>query len=454
MKLAIPIEITPEEMGKDFVDIIPRGDPVLQAVGNPPRLIRVCEPTLEGNEKCYVNQCLDTNWISSAGQFTRDFEAAFASFSGARHGIACVNGTAALHLALATMGIGPGDEVILPAFTMIATINAVAYTGATARLVDSEPHTWNMDMNQVAARITPQTRVVIPVHTYGHPADMDALMELAGKHGFNVLEDAAEAHGAAYKGRKVGSLGHAAAFSFYANKNITTGEGGMVLTSDDAFAKVCRTLRDHAFSPERHFWHKFRGFNYRMTNLQAAIGLAQAERLDELIARRRQNAARYTSLLADIPGLVRPPQSEHVENVFWMYSVLVNEQFGMSRDQLRAFLAAHGIETRTFFIPLHLQPIYYHAFKGQRFPVAERLCAHGFYYPSSASLSEADLRYIVDVTRLAHELATDGSGSFEQRDGLSIERAIAESPFLSENDCSPHASRPSFGEPVSIKLGR
>ena len=264
-------------------------------------------------------------------------------------------------------------------------------------------------MNQVAARITPQTRVVIPVHTYGHPADMDALMELAGKHGFNVLEDAAEAHGAAYKGRKVGSLGHAAAFSFYANKNITTGEGGMVLTSDDAFAKVCRTLRDHAFSPERHFWHKFRGFNYRMTNLQAAIGLAQAERLDELIARRRQNAARYTSLLADIPGLVRPPQSEHVENVFWMYSVLVNEQFGMSRDQLRAFLAAHGIETRTFFIPLHLQPIYYHAFKGQRFPVAEDLCRRGFYYPSSSALDASDLEYVVEITRCASERAKLGA---------------------------------------------
>ena len=409
--LVQPIDITPEQMGSDIAKIVPRGDPVLSPFGNPPRIIRVCEPTLGGNERKYVNQCLDTNWISSAGSFIRDFESRFAALCEVKHGIACVNGTAALHLAITTLGIGPGDEVILPAFTMIATINAVAYTGATPILIDAEPDTWNMDMNQVEDKITSRTKLVVPVHTYGHPADIDPLMRLSDRYGFSVLEDAAQAHGATYRGRKAGSLGHAAAFSFYANKNITTGEGGMVVTNDDDFARVCRTLRDHAFSKERHFWHKFRGFNYRMTNLQAAIGLAQVERFDDLVERRRRNAARYTALLTGVPGIVTPPEARDVENVYWMYSVLVTEEFGMNRDQLRGYLAAHGIETRTFFIPLHFQPIYWQTFKGQRFPVAETLCRQGFYYPSSASLLASDLEYIVGVTRRARADAIGGTAA-------------------------------------------
>jgi perosamine synthetase len=394
-----------EQMGPDIAGLIPGLSPVLRAFDNPPRVIRVCEPTLEGNEKKYVNQCLDTNWVSSAGSFIREFESQFAAACDAEYGIACANGTAAVHLGIATMDIGPGDEVIIPAFTMIATINAVTYTGATPVLVDSDAATWNMDMNQVEDKITSRTKLVIPVHTYGHPVDMDPLMRLADQYGFSVLEDAAEAHGASYHGRKVGSLGDAAAFSFYANKNITTGEGGMVVTNNGDFARVCRTLRDHAISPERHFWHKFRGFNYRMTNLQAAIGLAQVERFETLVGNRLRNAARYTAQLSEIPGIVTPPQAPGVENVFWMYSVLVTEEFGMSRDELREFLACHGIETRTFFIPMHFQPIYWAMFKGQRYPVAERLCQQGFYYPSSASLAPADLDYIVEVTRRAYAQA-------------------------------------------------
>jgi perosamine synthetase len=409
IRLVQPVEVTPEEMGADIAEIVPCSDPVLGTFGDPPRSIRVCEPTICGNERKYVNECLDSNWISSAGGFIPEFESKFAAVCHARHGIACVNGTAALHLAVATMDIGPGDEVILPAFTMIATINAVAYTGATPVLVDAEPETWNMDMNQVEDKITPNTRLVIPVHTYGHPADMDPLMQLAERHGFAVLEDAAEAHGASYRGRKVGSLGHAAAFSFYANKNITTGEGGMVVTDDADFARVCRNLRDHAFSTERHFWHKYRGFNYRMTNLQAALGVAQVERFDDLVARRRANAARYSAQLTHIPGITTPPQAPDVENVYWMYAVLVNEDFGLSRNQLREYLAAAGIETRSFFIPLHLQPIYWQRFFGQRFPVAEKLCRDGFYYPSSASLLDDYLDYIVEVTRRAYTEAAFGA---------------------------------------------
>ncbi len=417
MRLVHAIEISPDEMGQDIAEILPSGDlvPHLPNVsvedqkrslkGKHKRSIPVCEPTLRGNEKKYVNECLDTNWISSAGRFITAFERAFADECETRYAVACTSGTSALHLAMATMDLGPGDEVILPTFTMIATVNAVAYTGATPVLVDSEPETWNIDMNQVADKITQKTRLVVPVHTYGHPADMDSLMALADKHGFSVLEDAAEAHGATYKGRKVGGLGHAAAFSFYANKNITTGEGGMITTNDEAFAKTSRTLRDHAFSPERHFWHKFRGFNYRMTNVQAAIGLAQVERLNELVARRRENAALYNLLLADVPGIVRPPQAAYVENVFWMYCVLVRKEFGMNRDALRRFLGGEGIETRTFFIPIHFQPIYYDFFRGQRFPVAESLCKEGFYYPSSASLTDDDIHFVAKITRQAHRLS-------------------------------------------------
>jgi len=419
MKLLPPVNITPEEMGPEIAAIIPGKDPELHISNtaasinripvreedDSPRIIPVCEPTLLGNEKKYVNECLDTNWISSAGRFIGLFEEAFASASHAKYGVACANGTVALHLALAALGVGPGDEVILPTFTMIATINAVTYTGATPILVDSEPVTWNMDINQVADKITDKTKVIIPMHTYGHPVDMDPLMALAEQHGVWVLEDAAEAHGAEYRGRRAGGLGHLAGFSFYANKNITTGEGGMITTSNAQLANLIRNLRDHAFSPERHFWHKYLGFNYRMTNLQAAIGLAQTEKLDELIDRRRGNAGLYNELFSGLPGLVTPPQARDCKNVYWMYSVMVEDAFGMGRDQLRHFLAAEGIETRTFFIPLHFQPIYYQAFKGQRFPVAENLCRRGFYYPSASSLTEREIRYIAAATHRAYQQA-------------------------------------------------
>ncbi|RME73895.1 MAG: DegT/DnrJ/EryC1/StrS family aminotransferase [Chloroflexi bacterium] len=409
-----PANITPEDLGEELAAIIPGKDPELSvSIRRIPvseldlssRIIPVCEPTLGGNEKKYVLDCLETNWISSAGKYIPAFEEAFAAKCQARYGVACANGTVALHLALATLGLEPGDEVIVPTFTMIATINAVTYTGATPVLIDSEPETWNMDVNQLADKITPRTKAIIPMHTYGHPVDMDPVMELADKHGLFVLEDAAEAHGAEYKGRRVGSLGHAAGFSFYANKIITTGEGGMITTNDAALADLARNLRDHAFSTERHFWHKYVGFNYRMTNLQAAVGLAQTEQMDGFVENRRRNAALYTSLLKEIPGIVTPPEASWAKNVYWMYSILVQDEFGMTRDQLRAYLAKHGIETRTFFIPLHLQPIYYEKYKGQRYPVAEMLCQRGFYLPSASSLTEQQIRYIVGIVREAYEEA-------------------------------------------------
>jgi perosamine synthetase len=405
-----PTELSLDEMG-DLAEIIPALDPEVKVryqtiprFDEPERrsIIPVCEPTLRGNELKYVQQAVETNWISSMGSFIRDFEARFAGYCGTHYGIACANGTVAMHLGLATLGLEPGDEIILPTFTMIATINAVTYCGATPVLVDNEPDYWQMDVNHVADKITPRTKAILPVHIYGHPVDMDALNEVACRHGVLVIEDAAESHGAEYKGRRTGSLGAAAGFSFYGNKIITTGEGGMITTNDKEIAQLAWSLRDHAFSHERHFWHKFVGYNYRMTNLQGALGLAQVEQLDDLIASRRRNAAHYTRLLRDVPGITTPPEAPWAKNVFWMYAITVDKQaYGMNRDQLRRVLADAGVETRTFFIPMHCQPVYWRTFKGQRFPVAERLCRDGLYLPSASSLNAAEIDYVAGVIREA-----------------------------------------------------
>ncbi|HYE73305.1 MAG TPA: DegT/DnrJ/EryC1/StrS family aminotransferase, partial [Blastocatellia bacterium] len=270
--------------------LLPGPDPVVRACAprssgkeESARIIPVADTRLDGNELKYLTECVESNWISSVGPFVQEFERRFANAVGCEFGVACANGTVALHLVLATLGISAGDEVIIPTFTMIATANAVSYTGAKPVLVDAESETWNMDPTQIEAKITAKTKAIIVVHTYGHPVEIDAIREIAERHRLYLIEDAAEAHGAAYRGRAVGSLGDGASFSFYANKIITTGEGGMVTTNDPKIAAVARRLRDHAFSTERHFWHRYRGFNYRMTNLQAAIGLAQTERMSSLV---------------------------------------------------------------------------------------------------------------------------------------------------------------------------
>jgi perosamine synthetase len=401
-----PRELKLEEMG-DLAEIIPGPEPevrvavypIPQFEGRRHGIIPVCQPTLSGNELKYITDAVETNWISSAGSYIPRFEALFAEKMGAHYGIACTNGTVALHLALATLGLQDGDEVIIPTFTMIATANAATYLGARPVLVDSEPYTWNMDLNHVEDAITPRTKAIVLVHTYGHPVDMDILNEIAARRGIFVLEDAAEAHGAVYKGRPVGSLGDAASFSFYGNKIITTGEGGMITTNRKDVARLAWNLRDHAFSTERHFWHKFVGYNYRMTNMQAAIGLAQTEQLEQFVHARRANAAYYTELLSQIPGIVTPPEAPWAKNVFWMYGILLNKEFGLSRDQLRNALAARGIETRTFFIPMHCQPIYFDQYRGQRFPIAEDLCRRGLYLPSASSLTRENILTVVQAIK-------------------------------------------------------
>jgi perosamine synthetase len=369
----------------------------------------VSEPILDGNESRYLNQCVQSGWISSAGNLVRDFEREFARQAESEFGVACSSGTTALHLATATLGLGPGDEVILPTFTMVATASAVAYTGATPVLADSECETWNIDPARIEAAITPRTRAIIAVHTYGHPAPMDPILEIARRHNLTVIEDAAEAHGAEYHGRRAGSLGRLACFSFYANKIVTTGEGGMLTTNDPEIARVARRLRDHAFSDERHFWHKYRGFSYRMTSLQAAVGLAQTERLDEFVSARRENARIYRELLESIPGLQLPRELPGVKSVFWMFGLLVHPEFGATRDQLRQHLAARGIETRTFFIPVHLQPVYYRDYAGTRFPAAELLCQRGMYLPSSSRLSRAEIARVAGAVAGASPKGTAAS---------------------------------------------
>ena len=321
------------------------------------------------------------------------------SAAGCAHAVACSSGTSALHLAICAAGIGPGDEVIVPAFTMIATANAVSHAGATPVFVDSDPATWNLDLDRVVDAIGPRTRAVIPVHTYGQPIDADALTAIAESSGLVVIEDAAEAHGAEYRGRRAGSLGAVAAFSFYGNKIVTTGEGGMVTTDDPEIAAIARELRDHGFSPERHFWHRLRAFNYRMSNVQAAIGLAQVERLDELVAARRRNAQLYRELLAPITGLTPAPEVPDTASAHWMIGVLIGDDFGCSRDEVRRRLAAGGIETRTFFVPLHLQPSYLDAEAGRRYPVAEQLGRTGLYLPSAPSLTRDDIAEVAAALR-------------------------------------------------------
>lgn len=349
---------------------------------------------LGGNERAYVLDCLESGWISGSGKYVEMLEEQFASFCGASHAVAVANGTAALHVALLSLGVGPGDEVIVPDLTFIATANAVTYCGARPVFCDVDAATWTMSVEDAARKITDRTSGVIPVHLYGHPADMGAIAELAKARGLFVLEDAAEAHGAEYRGRRVGALGDAATFSFYGNKIITTGEGGIVTTNDAALARRARLLRGQGMDPERRYWFPIIGYNYRLTNVQAAIGLAQFERIDWLIERRREVAGLYAEALRGLP-LSTPVEESWAKNVYWLYSVVVAE--GIDRDLLMRRLLDEGIETRPFFYPLHSMPPYRAG--DQSFPVTERLAARGLSLPSSASLSGEDIDRVAGALR-------------------------------------------------------
>ncbi|MCK4727141.1 MAG: DegT/DnrJ/EryC1/StrS family aminotransferase [Anaerolineales bacterium] len=349
-----------------------------------------------------MTECVASGWVSSAGRFIDEFEAHWAAYCGRRYGVAVSNGTVALQLGVACLGLEPGDEVIMPTFTIISCALAVIYNGGVPVLVDSDPHTWCMDVDQVKGKITSRTRAIMPVHIYGHPVDMDPILELADRHGLAVIEDAAEAHGAEYLSGhdthnpvwlRCGSLGTLSIFSFYANKLITTGEGGMVLTDDPQLADKARSLRNLCFQSERRFYHEELGFNFRLTNLQAALGLAQLERMDEIVARKRWMGQEYTQRLKDIKGLQLPLEEPWAHSVYWMYGVVVMEETEIDAAQFAKKLTDRGVETRPFFLGMHEQPIFLKRslFLNERYPVAERLARQGLYLPSGLTLTEAQL---------------------------------------------------------------
>lgn len=361
--------------------------------------IPVCEPTLLGNERAYVMDALGTGWISSSGKYVRAFEEAFAAYCGRSYGIAVCNGTVALHLSLTALGIGKGDEVIIPDFTMVAPAFAVCYTGAMPVFVDAEPETWNIDPARIEEKITEKTKAIMVVHIYGHPCDMDAIGAVAAKCGLAVIEDAAEAHGAEYKGRKAGSFGQTAAFSFFGNKNVTTGEGGMVTTDSREYAERCKYLRNLCFplNSPRTYLHNDVGFNYRMSNLHAALGLAQTEKADDYRAMRTRNAAMYRQYLENVPGISLQAERPDCLNVYWMNGVLVDpELYGHTRDELIGYLRDRRIETRTFFMGLHEQPALkkYGCSTAGTYPVTQSLSRNGFYLPSSSSLRPDQIEFI------------------------------------------------------------
>jgi perosamine synthetase len=367
--------------------------------------IPISHPVFSGNEKRYVNECLDTVWVSSVGRFIPLLEESFANFCEVRHAVACNNGTSALHLALLALGVEAGDEVIVPTLTYIASTNAIRYCNATPVLVDSEPRTMNIDPERIEEAITPRTRGILVVHLYGHPANMGPILEIARRHGLFVLEDAAEAHGATYQGQKVGSLGDAATFSFFGNKIVTTGEGGMVTTSSPGLEQKLRLLRGQGMDPSRRYWFPIVGYNYRMTNIQAALGLAQMEQIDLHLAGRRRVAEWYHKHLASLRDLlVLPIQEEWAHHVYWMYTVLLNDS-NVDRDMFMQMMHLEGIETRPVFYPMHMMPPYHQP--DASFPVAEDLSRRGVNLPSHGLLTEEDIVRIAGAIRnvLASALA-------------------------------------------------
>jgi len=353
--------------------------------------VPVNEPLLDGNEKKYLAECIDTGWISSEGPFVKRFEEEFAARAGRKHGIAVTNGTAAIDAAVEALGIGPGDEVILPTFTIISCVMQIVRSGATPVLVDSDPLTWNMDVSQIEAKITPRTKAIMVVHIYGLPVDMDPVLELCQRYGLKLIEDAAEMIGQTYRGKPCGSFGDISTVSFYPNKHITTGEGGMILTDDDDLAEQCRELRNLCFKPGKRFVHERLGWNLRMTNLQAALGVAQLERLHEFLEKKHWIGRRYNELFADLPGVQLPlAKTEYAENIYWVYGLVLDDSVEFDAEEAMRRLAKLGVGCRPFFCPMHQQPVLRQMglFEGESYPVAERMYQRGFYVPSGLALME------------------------------------------------------------------
>jgi perosamine synthetase len=360
--------------------------------------IPVNTPLLNGNEKKYLAECIDTGWISSEGPFVKEFEGRFASRVNRKFGISVCNGSVALDLAVAALGLGKGDEVIMPSFTIISCAAAIVRSGAVPVLVDSDAETWNMKISEIESRITRKTKAIMVVHIYGLPVDMDPLLEIAGKHGLKIIEDAAEMHGQDYKGKACGSFGDISCFSFYPNKHITTGEGGMIVTDDEALADKCRSMKNLCFIPSKRFVHEELGWNYRFTNIQAALGLAQLERLDEFISRKRNMGKYYTALLKDMDGIRLPiEKTGYADNIYWVYGIVLEDTVPFNAEEAMKRLAGLGIGTRPFFYPMHLQPVFqqYRHFRKYSYPVSENLAERGFYVPSGLALTEMEMDKVV-----------------------------------------------------------
>lgn len=364
--------------------------------------VPVNEPLLNGNELKYLQECIETGWISSEGPFVRRFEEEFAVRVGRMHGISVCNGSAALDAAVAALDIGQGDEVILPTFTIISCAVSIVRAGAIPVVVDCEPDTWNMDVGQIEDKITSRTKAIMVVHIYGLSVDMGPVISLAEKYGLKIIEDAAESHGLTYNGKPCGSFGDISMFSFYPNKLITTGEGGMIVTNDDHLAERCRSLRNLCFQPKKRFVHEELGWNFRMSNIQAALGVAQLERLDKSIAKKKYIGRRYNELLSDIPGIQLPlPETDYAENIYWVYGILLDNDNTFDADEAMRQLAKHKIGTRPFFWPMHEQPVFKKMglFHDENHPVAERIARRGFYIPNGLALAEPQIKKVVEALK-------------------------------------------------------
>lgn len=360
--------------------------------------ISIANPVFNGNEKKYLNECVDTGWVSANGRFVKEFEEKFAEFCGCKYALTCSNGTVSLHLILAALDLKPGDEVIMPTLTYIATANAVKYCGATPVFVDSDERTFNMDPKKIEEKINKNTRAIMPVHLFGLSADMDGILQIANKYGIPVIEDAAEAHGAEYKGKKVGAIGLVGSFSFFGNKIITCGEGGMVTTNDEKLYERMKLLKGQAVSPEKRYWHVDVGYNYRMTNMQAAIGLAQLENISWHMEQRQRVAELYKKHLGNLDVYMKlQDEPENCKHVYWMSNVILQDKVIKSRDEVMEEMENCNIEMRPVFYPMHIMPPYIDS--NVSYPVAEKLASRGISLPSHAMLTEEDVVYICNCLR-------------------------------------------------------
>lgn len=363
-------------------------------------MIPVNEPLLNGNESKYLLECIETGWISSEGPFITRFEREFSASVSRRHAIAVANGSMALDAGMMALGLEEGSEVILPSFTIISCAAAIVRAGCVPVAVDSDPLTWNIDPTKIEAAITPKTRAIMVVHIYGLPCDMAPISDIARRHNLKIIEDAAEMHGQTYNGQPCGSFGDVSIFSFYPNKHITTGEGGMIVTDSDAIAERSRSLRNLCFLPARRFVHEELGWNMRMTNMQAALGCAQLERLPEFVERKRAMGSLYTELLQDLPGIQLPlVETSYARNIYWVYGIVLKDEIDFDAAEAMKRLAAKGVGCRPFFWPMHEQPVLQKMgfFSDTDLPVAARIARRGFYIPSGLALTEDQIREVASI---------------------------------------------------------